>query len=86
MHSSDVYIRISQPLKVMFTSAKRNVPIVLLYDTTCLSPFLVLYISIFIFINLLKSDVPSGLFCLFYLIFYVPVNSVLVMSGWIFLG
>ena len=38
MHSFSVNIRISQPLKVMFTSAA---PIVLFYDTVSL--FLVLY-------------------------------------------
>ena len=86
MLSFEVYIRISQPSKVMFTSAKKNAPIGLLYDTTCHSPFPVLYISIFIFINLLKSDVPRGLFCLFDLIFYVSVNSFFSYVGMGFPG
>ena len=70
----------------MFTLAKKNVLIVLLYDTTCLSPFPVLYNSIFIFINLLKSDVPRGLFCLINLILYVSVNSFVSYVGMGFPG
>ena len=43
----------------MFTEAKKNAPIVLLYDTVSL--FLVLFKVFFIFINVLKSDAPCAL-------------------------
>ena len=65
MHSFEVNIRICQLENSDVHQGEKNAPIVLLYDTACLS-FPSFILSILIFINLLKSDIPSALKTFFF--------------------